>query len=190
MAASGEMERRRRFNPIESLLEFILFNSRWLLAPFYLGLIGVIVVIGVAFFRRFILEAEAAMNGSPDHAVLFVLDLIDLTLAANLVMIVTFSGYENFVSKINTGNSPDRPSWMGKVDFSGLKIRVIASIVAISAIALLKAFMELAEPGEGAGHEIDNIRLGWMVGIHMTFVVSGVLLALMDYLTSRSEKHD
>jgi uncharacterized protein (TIGR00645 family) len=183
------MERRRRFNPIESLLEFFLFNARWLLAPLYIGLVGVIVVIGVAFFRQFAVEAEAAMNGSPDHAVLFTLDLIDLTLAANLVMIVTFSGYENFVSKIHTGNSPDRPSWMGKVDFSGLKIRVIASIVAISAIALLKAFMELAEPG-GEGHAIDNVRLGWMVGIHMTFVVSGVLLALMDYLAMLAEKSE
>ena len=190
MAGGGEMERPRRSNPIESLFEFILFNSRWLLAPLYLGLIGVIVVIGIAFFRHFVLEAEAAMNGSPDQAVLFVLDLIDLTLAANLVMIVTFSGYENFVSKIDTGDSPDRPSWMGKVDFSGLKIRVIASIVAISAIALLKSFMELAEPSADGGHGVDNVRLGWMVGIHMTFVVSGVLLALMDYLTSRSEKSE
>jgi uncharacterized protein (TIGR00645 family) len=190
MTVRKKMERGRRFNPFEALLEFILFNSRWLLAPFYLGLVGVIVVIGVTFFRQFAIEAEAAMHGSPDHAVLFTLDLIDLTLAANLVMIVTFSGYENFVSKINTGDSPDRPDWMGKVDFSGLKIRVIASIVAISAIALLKAFMELAEPGGEGGHGIDSVRLAWMVGIHMTFVVSGVLMALMDYLASRAEAQD
>ena len=181
------MTRRRRHNLFESLLEFILFNSRWLLAPFYFGLIAVIVVIGVVFFREMIAEAEAAMNGTADHAVLLVLDLIDLTLAANLVLIVTFSGYENFVSKIDTGDNPDRPEWMGKVDFSGLKIRVIASIVAISAISLLKSFMELAEPGEAAGHAPDNMRLGWMVGIHMTFIISGVLLALMDYLAARSE---
>jgi uncharacterized protein (TIGR00645 family) len=185
------MTRRRIFNPIEWLLEAILFNSRWLLAPFYLGLISVIGVLGVVFFHELVTEAQAAIDGAPDKAVLLVLDLIDLSLAANLVMIVTFSGYENFISKINTGNSPDRPSWMGKVDFSGLKIRVIASIVAISAIALLKSFMELAE-GVAALHggkaePVDNERLAWMVGIHITFIVSGVLLALMDLLTAKAE---
>jgi uncharacterized protein (TIGR00645 family) len=182
------MAARRRHNPLEALLEFMIFNSRWLLVPFYLGLVAVIVVIGIVFFRELLSEAESAMNGTADHAVLLVLDLIDLTLAANLVMIVTFSGYENFVSKIDTGNSPDRPNWMGKVDFSGLKIRVIASIVAISAISLLKSFMELAEPGEGAAaHGPDNVRLAWMVGIHLTFIISGVLLALMDYLAAKAE---
>ena len=182
------MATHRRPNPLEALLEYMIFNSRWLLVPFYLGLLAVIVVIGIVFFREIVTEAESAMNGTPDHAVLLVLDLIDLTLAANLVMIVTFSGYENFVSKIDTGDSPDRPSWMGKVDFSGLKIRVIASIVAISAISLLKSFMELAEQESGpGGHAIATERLAWMVGIHLTFIVSGVLLALMDYLTARSE---
>jgi len=182
------MAAHRRNNPLEAVLEYLIFNSRWLLVPLYLGLVGVIVVIGVVFFRELMAEAVSAMTGTADHAVLLVLDLIDLTLAANLVIIVTFSGYENFVSKIDTGDSPDRPSWMGKVDFSGLKIRVIASIVAISAIALLKSFMELAEQGDGAqAHPVDNIRLGWMVGIHLTFIISGVLLALMDYLAARAE---
>jgi len=185
------MSRRRWFNPFEWLLEFILFNARWLLAPLYLGLIGVIVIIGAVFFHELLSEAQTAMDGKPDQAVLLVLDLIDLSLAANLVMIVTFSGYENFISKIDTGDSPDRPSWMGKVDFSGLKIRVIASIVAISAISLLKSFMELAEGSAkvNGGHAVpvDNERLAWMVGIHLTFIVSGVLLALMDLLTAKAE---
>ena len=185
------MAAQRRHNPLEALLEFMIFNSRWLLVPFYLGLVAVIVVIGIVFFREMLSEAEAAMNGTADHAVLLVLDLIDLTLAANLVMIVTFSGYENFVSKIDTGNSPDRPNWMGKVDFSGLKIRVIASIVAISAISLLKSFMELTEGAAslhgGKAEPVDSERLAWLVGIHLTFIVSGVLLALMDLMTAKAE---
>jgi uncharacterized protein (TIGR00645 family) len=91
---------------------------------------------------------------------------------------VIFAGYENFVSKIDTGNSEDRPDWMGKVDFSGLKLKLIGSIVAISGIHLLKAFMELKE--------IDKENLMWLVIIHMAFVISGVLFAVMDYLTARS----
>jgi uncharacterized protein (TIGR00645 family) len=96
---------------------------------------------------------------------------------------VIFSGYENFVSKIDTG-SHDRPSWMGTVDFQGLKMKLIASIVAISAIALLRAFMELEEDTP-----IAQAKLGWMIGIHLTFVASGVLMAVMDWLQSKSGDH-
>jgi len=116
----------------------------------------------------------------PEQAILMVLSLIDLSLAGNLLLIVIFSGYENFVSKIDTGEDEDRPEWMGSVDFSGLKMKLIASIVAISAIALLRAFMRLAE-----GEAIDDRTLAWLVGLHVTFVVSGVLLALMDWIAGR-----
>ena len=105
-----------------------------------------------------------------------------LALVGNLLLIVIFSGYENFVSKIDTGDHEDRPEWMGAVDFSGLKMKLIASIVAISAIALLRAFMRLAE-GEGP----DDRTLGWLVGLHLTFVVSGVLMALMDWIGGRAK---
>jgi uncharacterized protein (TIGR00645 family) len=101
------------------------------------------------------------------------------------VLIVMFSGYENFVSKMHVGRHEDRPSWMGTVDFSGLKLKLIASIVAISGIALLRAFLPLGDrsvPVEGG-------RIVWMVTIHLTFVVSGVLLALMDWLTSKADQH-
>jgi uncharacterized protein (TIGR00645 family) len=111
--------------------------------------------------------------------------LIDLSLTANLLLIVMFSGYENFVSKIHVGENAERPSWMGTVDFSGLKIKLIASIVAISGIALLRAFLQLGDPGPA----VDSRRIGWMVAIHLTFVLSGVLLALMDWLTSRTVEH-
>ena len=85
---------------------------------------------------------------------------------------------------IDTGDDEDRPSWMGTVDFSGLKMKLIASIVAISAIALLRAFMKLSE-----GEEIPDRTLAWLVGIHLTFVVSGVMLAIMDLLAGKTDKH-
>ena len=100
------------------------------------------------------------------------------------MLIVIFSGYENFVSKIDVGNHEDKPEWMGTVDFSGLKLKLIASIVAISAIALLKAFLTLTEPGA----VLDQPRLLWLVVIHLTFVVSGVMLAAMDWVSSRTPK--
>ena len=119
------------------------------------------------------------------NLVLAILSLVDLSLAGNLLLIVLYSGYENFVSKLDLDeNHVDRPPWMGSVDFSGLKMKLIASIVAISAIALLKAFMELSE-----GKELSDRSLMWLVVIHVTFVVSGVLLALMDWLAGKTDKH-
>jgi uncharacterized protein (TIGR00645 family) len=168
----------------ELWLEMGLFRSRWLMAPFYVGLVVALAALVVVFVNEAIHELAHLLTMSPEDAILMVLSLIDLSLAANLLLIVIFSGYENFVSKIDTGDDEDRPGWMGTVDFSGLKMKLIASIAAISAIALLKAFMKLAE-GEG----VDDRHLAWLVGIHITFVVSGVLLALMDLLASKTDKH-
>jgi uncharacterized protein (TIGR00645 family) len=109
-----------------------------------------------------------------------VLSLIDITFTANLVVIVIFSGYENFVSKLQTGDH-DRPDWMTKVDFSGLKQKLMTSIVAISAIQVLKAFMNIDKYG-------DNTKLAWLVGIHFLFVVTTLLLALGDRLGNTGPK--
>ena len=169
---------------LERFLELWLFRSRWLMAPFYAGLVLALAALVVVFVNEAIHELSGILTMSPEQAILMVLSLIDLSLAANLILIVTFSGYENFVSKIDTGDDEDRPAWMGTVDFSGLKLKLVASIVAISAIALLRAFMKLSE-----GEAIPDRTLAWLVGIHVTFVVSGVLLAVMDNLVSRTEKH-
>jgi uncharacterized protein (TIGR00645 family) len=99
---------------------------------------------------------------------------------------VLFSGYENFVSKFDFDAGQDRPEWMGKVDFSGLKLKLIASIVAISGIHLLKKFMEIRDL-DGA-EAFGETEMYWLVVIHLTFVISGVLLALMDWLQARSSK--
>ena len=168
----------------ERILERGLFRSRWLMAPFYVGLAVALGALLIVFVNEAIHELAHVFTMSPEQAILMVLSLIDLSLAGNLLLIVIFSGYENFVSKIDTGDDEDRPGWMGTVDFSGLKMKLIASIVAISAIALLRAFMKLAE-----GEAIDNRTLGWLVVIHLTFVASGVFLALMDWLAGKAETH-
>jgi uncharacterized protein (TIGR00645 family) len=169
---------------LERWLEAGLFGSRWLMAPFYVGLVCSLPIMMWVFAADVMHEAPKLFTHTPrpEDGVLLVLSLIDLTLAANLVLIVVFSGYESFVSKIDTGEHEDRPAWMGKVDFSALKLKLIASIVAISAISLLKTFMLLGE------QPIDQQVLIWQVVIHLTFVASGVFLALMDWLHCLAEK--
>ncbi|MDO9223237.1 MAG: TIGR00645 family protein [Caulobacter sp.] len=172
---------------LERWLERGLFASRWLMAPFYAGLVLALAALIVIFFQELAHQLPPIFGGhaKPDDAILLALSLIDLSLAGNLVLIVIFSGYENFVSKLDIGEHADRPAWMGTVDFSGLKMKLVASIVAISAIALLKAFLQTAE----IGHPVDQTRLLWLVVVHLTFVVSGVMLALMDWLTGLTDKH-
>jgi uncharacterized protein (TIGR00645 family) len=171
---------------VERQLELWIFRSRWLMTPFYLGLIVALGALIWVFVNEAFHELAHLATMTPEGAILMVLSLIDLSLAGNLLLIVIFSGYENFVSKIDTGDDEDRPSWMGTVDFSGLKMKLIASIVAISAIALLRAFMTLASEPDA---RLDHGKLAWLVGIHLTFVVSGVLLAVMDLLASKTDKH-
>jgi uncharacterized protein (TIGR00645 family) len=158
---------------VEHGLESVLFNSRWLLAPFYLGLVVSLAVLMLKFMMmlwEFILHAFGAKESD---IILGVLSLIDVSLTGNLILIVVFSGYENFVSKIDPGDHPDWPDWMTKVDFAGLKQKLLASIVAISAIQVLKAFMNLDST-------FDAQKMGWLVGIHIVFVVSTLILALSD----------
>jgi uncharacterized protein (TIGR00645 family) len=177
---------------IEHLLEVVIFNSRWLLAPFYLGLVAGILILLVKFAQEFFHLIPHVLSGPESEIILAILTLVDMSLVANLLIIIVFSGYENFVSKIDTGGHEDRPDWMGKVDFSGLKIKVIASIVAISAIELLKAFVNVSNvgtPGTPGIWMIEDKQLAWKVGIHFTLVLSGVLFALMDKIAESTPKH-
>jgi uncharacterized protein (TIGR00645 family) len=175
---------------VERVFERALFASRWLLAPFYLGLVIGLAALLVVFAVDVWVEIAHvfAPGAKVEDAILMALSLIDVSLAGNLLLIVIFAGYENFVSRIDTSDHEDRPTWMGTIDFSGLKIKLIASIVAISGIALLKAFMKITEPNVVVDGSIQ-FKLLWLVIIHMTFVVSGVLLALMDFISSRVIKH-
>ena len=174
---------------IETAFERLLFQSRWLMAPFYAGLVLALIMLLAVFVRDLIYYFPQAFAVGPrmssNDAILAVLTLVDLSLAGNLLLIVMFSGYENFVSKLDLDGETDRPPWMGTVDFSGLKMKLIASIVAISGIQLLKFFMNSGRDGT----PIDETEAMWGVLIHLTFVASGVLLALMDWLTSKTDKH-
>jgi uncharacterized protein (TIGR00645 family) len=168
---------------IENVLEAGIFKSRWILAPFYFGLIIGLVMLLVAFANELLHTLPVLFKLDVEQVILSVLTLIDLSLAGNLVLIVVFSGYENFVSKIDTHGSEDRPSWMGTLDFSGLKMKLIGSIVAISAISLLRAFMSVLEPEVA----LDQRRLVWLVVLHLTFLMSGVMFAFMDWLATITE---
>jgi uncharacterized protein (TIGR00645 family) len=165
-------------NPAERLLEKTLFASRWLMAPFYAGLVIALITLMIVFIHDIIIELPLVFSLNETEVILWVLTLIDLSLAANLLLMVIFAGYENFVSKMEIEGHPDRPDWMGKIDFSAMKLKLVASIVAISAIHLLKAFMALDD------YTRDHIIL--LVVIHLTFVVSGVLLALQDYIADKA----
>lgn len=159
---------------LEYLFEAILFNSRWLLAPFYFGLVMGILILMAKFTKEFIHLVSIILHAEGSEIIIGILALVDVTLVANLLLIMVFVGYETFVSKIDTGDHEDRPDWMGKVSFSGLKIKLFGSVIAISGIELLNALMNLTS--------FTNEQLAWKVGIHLTFVISGILLAIMDRL--------
>ena len=167
------------------LLEAGLFAARWLLAPFYIGLVIALVALLGVFLVDLPREIEHLLHTPParlaEAGILMALSLIDLSLAADLLLIVILAGYENFVSRIHAAPETERPAWMGTIDFSGLKMKLIASIVAISTIALLRTYLELGD------HPPDQATLLWEVAITLTFVVAGVLLALMDFIISRTD---
>jgi uncharacterized protein (TIGR00645 family) len=162
----------------EIVLERFLFASRWLLAPFFVALIVALLVLLVKAMQELWHFATHALTATESEVILGVLSLIDLTLTGSLILIVVFSGYENFVSKIRHSDHEDWPEWMGKIDFSGLKLKLLSSIVAISAIQVLKAFMSLKT--------ISDRDLAWYAGIHMVFVTSGLFMAWTDKISGES----
>ena len=165
---------------IEHILEKVMFASRWLMAPFYLGLIICLIVLLITFCSELIHFFTGGMTFEETEIILFALTLIYLSFTGNLLLIVIFSGYENFVSKIDVANHEDKPSWMGTVDFSGLKLKLISSIVAISGIHLLKLFFNL--------NNYTKEQITLFIAVHLTFVFSGVILAYMDYIVEKTKK--
>jgi uncharacterized protein (TIGR00645 family) len=166
---------------VELALEHCIFNSRWLLVPFYIGLVATLGLLLVKFTIAFTVLLPVVVTGDSSAVLIGILTLVDIALVANLLLIIIFAGYENFVSKIDTGDSEDRPDWMGQVSFADLKLKLIASIVAISGIDLLKYFINVKEVlSEPNGHS----QLAWLIGIHLTLVFTGVMFALMDRISS------
>lgn len=167
---------------IENILERSMFSSRWFMAPVYIVLAITLFIIMVKVVQEFLHELPHFLHMNISELLLFVLHITDMALIGNLVLMIIFAGYENFVSKIDVAkDSQDKPDWMGKVDFSGLKLKLIASIVAISSIGLLEAFIDVGSKSK------DEIYL--MVLIHSIFIASGVFIALMDYIASKTISH-
>jgi uncharacterized protein (TIGR00645 family) len=162
---------------LEEGFETAFFASRWIMAPFYAGLVVALFILMLAFGKEVLEETTSLAHLDETSVVVWVLSLIDMSLAANLTLMVMFAGYENFVSKLDLDHNPDKPTWLGRVDFSNMKLKLVASIIAISVIHLLKAFMAIGT--------VDKGSLQWQLAIHLVFLVSGVLLAFMDWLGER-----
>jgi len=157
---------------METIAEKFLYASRWLLAPIYLGLSFGLLILGIKFFQEVIHILPLIFATKEADLVLLILSLIDLSLVGGLIVMVMLSGYENFVSNIDLDEGSQKLHWLGKMDAGSLKQKVAASIVAISSIHLLKAFMNV--------QSIDNDKLMWFVIIHLTFVVSAIGMAYVD----------
>lgn len=166
---------------LERIFERTLFASRWLLAPFYAALgVGIIVLL-IKLLQELVHVVLHMWEATESQIILGVLTLVDLSFTASLLIIVMFSGYENFVSKIDHSDHRDWPTWMGTIDFTGLKLKLMSSIVAISAISLLKAFMDLKATSDR--------ELYALTGLHMVFVISGLLMALTDRIAAGHHDH-
>ena len=161
---------------MERAVERLLFASRWLLVPLYLGLAVLLGVICIHFFREMIHVIHISLTIPETELVLVALAFVDMTLVASLIVMVMLSGYENFVSKLDIEGVEKSIAWLGKLDAGSLKVKVAASIVAISSIHLLRSFMNATE--------VSNDKLMWLVIIHITFVLSAMGMAWMDKLTA------
>ena len=160
---------------LERFVEGTLYASRWLLAPVFLGLSLALLALSIKFFQELAHLLPLVLEMSESDLVLTILALVDLSLVGSLLVMVMFSGYENFVSEMNIKEGVEKLGWLGKLDAGSLKLKVAASIVAISSIHLLRIFVNTE-------HIPDN-KLMWYVIIHMTFVVSALLVAYMDKMT-------
>jgi uncharacterized protein (TIGR00645 family) len=170
---------------LERTIEKLLFSSRWILAPIYLGLTLAMLALGIKFFQEAWHVLAHIWTMAESDMVLTILAMIDMVLVGSLIVMVMFSGYENFVSRIDVDDSDEKLGWLGKLDAGTLKLKVAASIVAISSIHLLKAFMN--------AQQIANDKLMWYVIIHLTFVVSAVLMGVLDrmaFAAHREHTHD
>ena len=162
---------------MERLVETLMVRARWLLAPVYLGLSFALIALAITFFREVwhlfaIVFSRAAAEAD---IVLIVLSLIDISLVGGLLVMIMLSGYENFVSELDTKTDSDKLNWLGKMDASSLKMKVAASIVAISSIHLLRIFMDM--------RNVPESYLKWYVIIHLTFVASAFAMGTLDRIT-------
>ncbi|MBB1270014.1 TIGR00645 family protein [Shewanella sp. SR44-3] len=162
---------------MEKVFEKLMYASRWIMAPIYLGLSLVLFALGIKFFQEIFHILPNIFDIAEVDLVLITLSLIDITLVGGLLIMVMFSGYENFVSQLDVGESSEKLNWLGKMDAGSLKNKVAASIVAISSIHLLKVFMN--------AENIENDKIMWYLLIHITFVLSAFAMGYLDKITRK-----
>ncbi len=174
-------ERETLMHRLERAIETIILQSRWLAAPFLLGLIAGLAALVYTFMNKLIAFVQLAQTGSEDEVIVGILKLVDLSLTANLLLIVIWSGYENFVARIDHGENKNRPEGLIGIGFSGLKQKLLASILAIAAVNVLEWFIDI-------DRSIDTTKLSWVVGILLALAVAMLLLAIADRLGEPHEK--
>lgn len=157
---------------MEKTVERMMYAARWLLAPIYIGLSLALLALTIKFFQEVVHVLPHVLDLSENDLILAILSFIDMGLVGGLLVMVMFSGYENYVSSIDIEKDAERLSWLGKLDTGSLKNKVAAAIVAISSIHLLRIFMGI--------QEITNDKLVWYVIIHLTFVLSALVMAFID----------
>ncbi len=160
---------------MEKILEKMMYSSRWIMAPIYLGLSLVLVMLGIKFFQEILHILPNILAMKEVDLILVTLSLVDITLVGGLIVMVMISGYENFVSQLDVDESKEKLVWLGKLDAGSLKNKVAASIVAISSIHLLKVFMN--------AEHIPNDKIKWYLLIHITFVLSAFAMGYLDKIT-------
>jgi len=165
---------------MERLVEALIYRSRWALAPIYLGLSIAVLALAIIFFRELYHLLAESMSLTEADAILIVLTLIDVAMVGGLLVMVMMSGYENFVSTLNVKDGEEKLSWLGTMDSASLKVKVAASIVAISSIHLLKIFMN--------AENVRNDKIMWNVLMHLTFVLSAFIMGYLDKLTKKEHK--
>jgi uncharacterized protein (TIGR00645 family) len=167
-----------RTKPIITAIENILFASRWLLVPIYLAMILLLGMLVFFFLLDIVHALPDLLKITENNLVILTLSLIDLSLVANLVVLVVLSGFENFVTRIHLAGNDRRPEWLTKIDFSGLKLKLLGSITVIAAVHLLASFLEVGQQ--------DERNLGWQIAIVVVFALLGLIFAATDKI---SEKH-
>jgi uncharacterized protein (TIGR00645 family) len=160
---------------IEHTLEKLMYTSRWILAPIYAGLSLALLAIFLKFFQELYHFLPHIWEIAESELILTLLGLVDLTLVASLIVIVMFSGYENFVSRLDLSESTEKLDWLGTHDYGSLKMKVASSIVAISSIHLLKIFMNIEATA--------NDKLLWYILMHLTLVISALFMGYLDKIT-------
>jgi uncharacterized protein (TIGR00645 family) len=163
---------------IERLIERVIMSARWILVVFYAGLGAALLIYAVSFVVKFVAVATHVFSYEEDEMILAMLGLIDAALVASLLLMVMISSYENYVSRFE--EATNELSWLGKLDAGSLKIKVASSIVAISSIHLLQVFLNV--------ERYADIKIVWFMLLHLTFVVSALLLAVVDRISSKTKE--